>query len=92
MILGGAEATLFDLAGAYSSMAGILNNYLENNSTYFSNEYRTPDVIYNEKTDNGNLTEINQLFSAGPIYHTFEAMTNVIRPIEESGMANILFK
>ncbi len=85
LILGGAEATLFDLVGAYSSMTGVLVDYTRNNSTYFSKAYHPPGLFYNEDVDLGVLSEICQIFSAGAIYHTFEALTNVVRPIEESG-------
>ncbi len=85
LILGGAEATLFDLVGAYSSMAGVLVNYTQNNSTYFTNAYNSPSLMFNDKIELGSPSEVSQIFSAGSIYHTFEALTNVVRPIEESG-------
>ncbi len=85
LILGGAEATLFDLVGAYSSMAGVLVNYTQNNSTYFNKAYSSPSLMFNDKIELGSPSEVSQVFSAGSIYHTFEALTNVVRPIEESG-------
>ncbi len=85
LILGGAEATLFDLAGAYTSMAGVLNNYTSNNSTYYNNEFSAPSIFSATSVNRGSLSEYPQVYNAGAIYHTFEALTNVVRPYEESG-------
>jgi len=43
LILGGAEATLWDLAGVYAGMARDLKNYRPNQSKYNSKNYRVYD-------------------------------------------------
>ncbi len=85
LILGGAEAKLYDLVGAYSSMAGVLVNYTKNNSTYLTKAYNPPGFLYDEYSDLGESSYQSEIFSAAAIYHTFEALTNVVRPVEESG-------
>ncbi len=88
LILGGGEATLFDLSGAYAGMARTLINYTDNNSTYHSNEFVPPQLIVNNKNEsisNQKTTLVYPVFSAGAIYETFEALTNVARPPEEQG-------
>jgi penicillin-binding protein 1C len=85
LILGGAEAKLFDLSGAYASMARTLNDYTQNNSTYFENAFHAPYIFKQQRSKRKEPTEFHPVFSAGAIYHTFEALTNVVRPSEEMG-------
>ena len=85
LILGGAEATLFELAGAYSSMARNVVSYPENNSLYYSNEFHRPFLFQEDSLARGNKSEFYQTFSAGATYHTFEALASVSRPDEEAG-------
>lgn len=80
LILGGAEISLWELSGAYASMARSLNNFYETNDDYdywrmphFSNE----DVEFPKHK--------NEILSAGAIYLSFNAMLDVNRPPEESG-------
>ncbi len=49
LILGGGEATLFDLSGAYAGMARTLINYTDNSSTYHSNEFFPPQMIIDKR-------------------------------------------
>nr|WP_319400827.1 penicillin-binding protein 1C [uncultured Carboxylicivirga sp.] len=90
LILGGAEANLFELVSAYSSMAKTLNFYTHNNSLYQTNAFK-PLVLSKEDSSNVyDLTELSPVLSAGAIYHTFEALTNVQRPEEETGWENFV--
>lgn len=85
LILGGAEATLWDLAGVYAGMARTLNNYAEYDSRYDLKNYLPP--LYEppaEKASHGILTD-HGVLDAAAIYHTFEAMKEVARPDELSG-------
>nr|WP_321406469.1 penicillin-binding protein 1C [uncultured Carboxylicivirga sp.] len=88
LILGGAEANLFELTSAYSSMAGVLSYFTQNNSTYTDNAYQ--QIVINHSTEKKTDTKPLQtpILSAGAIYHTFEALTNVQRPEEETGWEN----
>ncbi len=85
LILGGAEATLYELSGVYASMARNLLSYSENNSLFYSNEFQAPILFNNEKLNRGNLSEYYPVFSAGATYLTFDALTKVSRPDEEAG-------
>ncbi len=85
LILGGAEATLFELAGAYASMARTLNSYRKNNSQYYSNEFQKPILFSEENLTRGSLSKFYPVYGAGAIYHTFDALTDVNRPDEEAG-------
>lgn len=85
LILGGAEATLWDLAGVYAGMARTLNNYAEYDSRYEQRNYLPP--LYEppaEKASHGILTD-HGVLDAAAIYYTFEAMKEVARPDELSG-------
>lgn len=85
LILGGAEATLFDLTGAYASMARTLINYSKNNSQYYSNEFNNPFIFSNDSLIYKEKSSFYPVYSASSIYHTFEALTNASRPDEEMG-------
>ncbi len=89
LILGGAEATLWDLTGAYASMGRTLQNFSHYNGRYepagfrplaldmSQVAYRLPDEKFNQLRETAPL-------SAGSIWHTFEAMQEVSRPGEEA--------
>ncbi|WP_345951696.1 penicillin-binding protein 1C [Mucilaginibacter sp. PAMB04274] len=79
LILGGCENTLWELTGAYASMARVLNHYNQNNR-YSAADYHAP--VYQAAPLN-QPTEKNGLLDAGSIYYTFQAMEEVMRPGEE---------
>ncbi len=93
MILGGAEATLWDLGGAYAGMGRSLKNYSDYNSRYEPEAFRP--LNYRQAKSQGSLDyedfdqlrQDNQL-SAGAIWHTFEAMVEVTRPSVEAYWEN----
>lgn len=78
LILGGAEGKLWDISCMYVHMAQSLNDYNEHQ------EYIVrPPVSYilsDEKPDD-DFTKTN-IFQAGAVWQTFEALTNVNRPEE----------
>jgi len=86
LILGGAEANLFELVSAYSSMANTLTFYSGNNSRYELNAY--DKIVLEDEDCEQQIVNQAPLLSAGAIYHTFEALTNVQRPEEEAGWEN----
>ncbi|GAK56087.1 penicillin-binding protein 1C [Candidatus Vecturithrix granuli] len=75
LILGGAEASLWDLTGIYASMARCLNNYRSDH----------PDIAaffpphYLPAAANSPVTRQNPL-NAPAIWFTFQAMLDVLRP------------
>ncbi|MDD2548646.1 MAG: penicillin-binding protein 1C [Bacteroidales bacterium] len=85
LILGGAEATLWDLAGVYAGMARTLNNYRLNQSRYTSNNYAEPHYTELGKTTSDTKLIDHSILGAAPIYFCFEAMKEVARPDELTG-------
>lgn len=89
LILGGAEGTLWDIAGMYASMARTLNNFhkLPGKGRYRVNDYHplvavAADTLRPEKLS---LPDETSHVSAASIYLTFQALTELYRPGEESG-------
>ncbi len=86
LILGGAEVTLWDLAGMYTSLVSVLNNYNENDGQYSENSFSALTWI-----DNDTINSCNQEISvqpeirAGAIYLTMQALLKVTRPESEAG-------
>ena len=80
LILGGAEASLWDLSKTYASLASTLNHFNESSSEYFTKEFTAPVFMSGEKIDFGRKNQEKTIFDAGSIYLTFEAMKEVNRP------------
>ncbi|MFR9165605.1 MAG: penicillin-binding protein 1C [Dysgonomonas sp.] len=78
LILGGAEGKLWEVTNMYAQMALSLNDY-NKNETYKSHNFAS--LILDEGQRN-NEEISNPIFSAGSIWQTFEALTNVNRPEE----------
>jgi penicillin-binding protein 1C len=85
LILGGAEATLWDLAGVYAGMARSLNSFVANQSRYPKNGYRTPTYMGSGGHGEEDAFEYYSVLDASAIYHCFEAMREVSRPDEQTG-------
>jgi penicillin-binding protein 1C len=84
LILGGAEASLWDLSSAYLSMARALKNYERNNFGYDESDQQGAYFMAADST----RTQVHKqthLFGAGPIWLTFKAMKELNRPREEQG-------
>ncbi len=84
IILGGAEASLWDLAGCYASMARTLNHYQTFNSRYSKYDYHSPEYIYHENKKREAGTDKSSIVSASSLWFTFEAMNEVSRPDEDA--------
>jgi penicillin-binding protein 1C len=79
LILGGGEATLWDVASAYASMGRTLSHYTNYTGKYDANDYH--DAIYLQpKEETKKSIQKNSLLSAGSIWCTFNAMTELARP------------
>lgn len=87
LILGGAEVSLWDLAGAYSSFGRILNHFNANSSRYNKNDFHKPILLKNniKSFNSDEYTENKQLISASSIWLTLEALLKVNRPNNELG-------
>lgn len=80
LILGGAEASLWELTGIYASLARVLKNYEENNSVYFKEDMHMPYYMGSEPKGNS-ISPIN----ASSLWFMFNAMRLPNRPSEELG-------
>lgn len=80
LILGGAEASLWNLSRAYTTLGSSLNHYDQTQGKYYSNELQDLTYLKDEKIQFGALTEQYPLFDAGAIYTCFQTLLEVNRP------------
>ncbi len=86
LILGGAEVTLWDLAGMYTSLVSVLNNYNENDGQYSENSFSALTWIDNDTNKSfTRKTIVQPEIRAGAIYLTMQALLKVTRPESEAG-------
>ena len=84
LILGGAEAKLWDLAGIYASMGRTLNHYYENNGKYNKSDFHPPMYLAEASNPKKSVAkDKTSWMDAASIWLTFEAMVEVSRPDEE---------
>jgi penicillin-binding protein 1C len=85
LVLGGAEGSLWDITGMYASCARTLNNYFEHpgKNKYSAVNFHAPSYI-ETKSAAANLGESSPL-SAASLWITFEKLTELYRPGEETG-------
>lgn len=84
LILGGGEATLWDLCGMYGSLARTLNHYNNHSSRYYQNDLHPPNLVQANSHKGLGEPMDNFVLSAAVLYHMFEAMVEVNRPDEEA--------
>ncbi len=81
LILGGAEANLWDLCKTYAGLGSTVNHYTETSSQYYTNEFtEEPRLIANNPVHFKKTTFEKPIYSAGSIWATLEAMKEVNRP------------
>jgi len=85
LILGGAEVRLWDLAGAYASMARTLNRY-NKEGRYCKNDFHPAWYLASDSSLFKKPDEISgsSFFDAASLWITFEAMVEVNRPDEDA--------
>jgi len=82
LILGGGEASLWELAGAYASMARVLNN-INTGKEYYAEDWHAPQLVNIEEQK---LTsDPSPPLTAPAIWLTYEALQRVNRPETETG-------
>jgi penicillin-binding protein 1C len=82
LILGGGETSLFELAGAYASLARVLNHFNQFGG-YNSDDYAHP--YFTERKESKSVGKSQPVYSASSIWFTMEALQKVNRPLERSG-------
>ncbi len=91
LIVGGAESTLWELAGAYASMGRVLDDYGRGGLHYHAGDIHAPLVLKEQITaeeDSSGITAKEDpapLLSATSIWFTVKALRNVARPLDEQG-------
>ncbi|MEM1135623.1 MAG: penicillin-binding protein 1C [Bacteroidota bacterium] len=87
LILGGAEATLWELASVYAGMARTLNDFYQLSPyNYRKQPFFPPKIHYQEKDTTAVIDGTAQqgVLSAASVWLTFEAMLKVYRPGTEA--------
>jgi penicillin-binding protein 1C len=87
LILGGAEGKLWDITGAFASMARTLNHYFEHpgRKRYTRTDFHAPTYLFAKAKNEDSELEDNSWLSAASIFQTFETLKEVYRPGEGSG-------
>ncbi len=86
LVLGGCEICPYELAGVYASMARMYNHQLKNSGKWNGSDWFMPNYI---KAKGDRLKEeskkeaMTQLFDYPSLWHTFNAMNEVMRPGDE---------
>lgn len=80
IILGGAEATLWELCGIYASLSRTLNHF----PVFRGDEFRPPSLTTHPSSV-GEGQGMRSPVSVGSVYLTYQAMADVNRPDVEAG-------
>ncbi len=86
LVLGGAEASLWDLSGIYCSMARTLGGFYPNNGLYDPTDFHPANYLFKEPQPDSTrrrLLKEAPIFSADAIWLTFGAMEELQRPGSE---------
>ena len=86
LVLGGAEANLWDLTNVYACMARTLGHFYPNNGAYDPVDFRKANYILKNNSDSGAQKKLQKKpthFSADAVWLTFEAMEELERPTSE---------
>lgn len=86
LILGGAEASLWDLSGIYCSMARTLREFYPNNGAYKLTGFRPANYLFREDDANSaprKLVKEPPILSADATWFAFGAMEELERPTSE---------
>jgi len=89
LILGGGEASLFELVGAYAGMAKIVVDYDKNYGKYPESPYKTLNYVIGKSEEKNSFSD-NKILHASSIWLTYEALKKVTRPESEAGWENFV--
>jgi penicillin-binding protein 1C len=90
LILGGAEGNLEDICSMYTGLARNLRYYSERSDKYSQEDYSMVHYLAGIKVSNPSKNSSSGIIGAGAIWHTFNAMLEVNKPMEENGWENYL--
>ncbi|WP_317128803.1 penicillin-binding protein 1C [Tenacibaculum adriaticum] len=80
LILGGAEASLWDLCKVFAGYAGTVTHFDELKYQYYQNEFVEQTYLNTEKVNFGKVVPTPKIVDAGSTYLTLNTLTNVNRP------------
>ncbi|MBP6558641.1 MAG: penicillin-binding protein 1C, partial [Flavobacterium sp.] len=80
LILGGAESNLWDLCRTYANMSSTINYFNQSSGKYRSKEFTELNYVNGFEQDYGDDSFQKNIFGAGSIYLTYNAMKEVNRP------------
>lgn len=84
LILGGGENSMWELAGIYASMGRVLMHHHQNNGRYNKADIHPPRIQKESSSSSAMPTLFKaHIFNSASVYHTLEAMEEVMRPGEE---------
>lgn len=90
LILGGCEISPYELCGVYASMSRMYLHQQKNKGRWNADDWFMPQysyqpsgISYQQTTETGDLKPESQLFDYTSLWHTFNAMNEVMRPGEE---------
>lgn len=87
LVVGGAESTLWELAGAYASMGRVLNHFGGLGIPYREGDVRAPHVLLPEHEEPSPVVALEEVpvLQASAIHFTLKALRGVARPADEQG-------
>ena len=90
LIVGGAESTLWELAGAYSSMGRVLEHFGRLGMPYRKGDIHPPHVLQRKDDLQEKPTALDgtPVLSASAIHFTLRALREVARPADEQGWSH----
>lgn len=80
LILGGAEASLWDLCNVFAGYAGTVNHYETLKHRYYKNEFLKASYLFDNVADYGKIQKNPQIIDAGSSFLTLNVLTEVNRP------------
>lgn len=83
LILGGCEISPYELCGVYASMARMYLHQQKNKGKWNTDDWFMPKYSYQPSANSYQLNVQAQLFDYTSLWHTFNAMNEVMRPGEE---------
>lgn len=83
MILGGCEVSMWEMSGAYASMARTLKHYNRNKGQYSAADFHAPFYIKSANEKSKPALQTVSVVDYGSLWYTFQAMQEVMRPGEE---------
>ncbi len=80
LILGGAEASLWDLCKTFAGYAGIVNHYETLKHNYYEEEFVDPSFLLKQTPNFGAVKSNYSTLDAGAVYLTLNTLIEVNRP------------